>query len=68
MNKCELDRLEWCYREIYRYKAAAERLQDELQETKKELAKISLNKAFGSVNATYGISPGNDEVRKEGES
>lgn len=47
MNKIELDRLEWCYGQIHRYKEAAIRLEQELKEAKATIAKMSLNEQFG---------------------
>lgn len=47
MNKIELDRLEWCYGQIHRYKEAALRLENELRDAKAQLAKIALNDKFG---------------------
>ena len=47
MNKIELDRLEWCYGQIHRYKEAALRLEEELRDAKAQLAKIALNNKFG---------------------
>ena len=51
MNKIELDRLEWCYGQIHRYKEAALRLEGELRDAKAQLAKITLNDKFGVNSA-----------------
>lgn len=47
MNLIELDRLEWCYGQIHRYKEAALRLEEELRDAKAQLAKNALNDEFG---------------------
>ena len=51
MNKTELDRLEWCYGQIHRYKEAALRLEGELRDAKAQLAKIAINEKFGCPEA-----------------
>lgn len=54
MNKIELDRLEWCYEQIHRYKEAALRLEGELRDAKAQLAKNALNEKFGSPDGKVG--------------
>lgn len=54
MNKIELDRLEWCYGQIHRYKEAALRLENEVRELKAEIAKKALNEKFGLPDGKVG--------------
>lgn len=47
MNKIELDRFEWLYEQVHRYKDAAIRLERENSELKAQIAKQALNEQFG---------------------
>ena len=68
MNKIELDRLEWLYGQLHRYKEAAIRLERENSELKAQIAKQALNEQFGykeakqNLGSVYGSS-----CKKEGE-